>query len=72
MENNLLQVYNPDTKTMRMSEKNKRKWHGYSNYLMTVEQARVYQEYFPENYFIVMEKDLEEFSKTGIESYELC
>ena len=71
-ENDLLQVYNLNTKTMRMSEKNKKKWHSCSNYLMTVEQARVYQEYFPENYFIVMEEDLEEFSKTGIESYELC
>ena len=70
-ENDLLMVYNLDLKDMRMCEKNKKKWHSYSNYLMTVEQAKVYQEYFPENYFIVMKKDLEEFSKTGIKNYEL-
>ncbi|MCH5291981.1 MAG: hypothetical protein J1D88_09560 [Treponema sp.] len=69
-EEHLIQVFTTYTKTLNMSEKNKKEWHGCSNYIMTIEQAKVYQEYFPENRFYVMGEYWEEFSKTGIKDYD--
>lgn len=70
-EEHFIQAYTTDTKNLNISEKNKKRWHGCSNYLMTIEQAKVYQELFPENQFLVMKEELEEFSKTGIKDYRL-
>ena len=71
-EEHIIEAYVTDKKAFNMSEKNKKECHACSNYLMTIEQAKVYQEYFPENCFVVMKEELEEFSKTGIESYKIC
>ena len=68
-EEHIIQVFTPDAKGFNMSEKSKKEWHSCSNYIMTIEQAKVYQELFPENRFVVSKRDLEEFSKTGIKDY---
>ena len=68
-EEHIIEVCTTDAKNCNMSEKSKKDWHRCSNYIMTIEQAKVYQEYCPENRFYVMKEDLGEFSKTGIKDY---
>lgn len=65
-EEHIIDVYATDKEMCNISEKNKKRWHISSSYLMTIEQAKVYQELFPENRFTSMKEDSEEFSKTGI------
>ena len=68
-EEHVIEINTTNKNGYNMSEKNKKKWHSCSNYIMTIEQAKVYQELFPENRFFVMKKDLEKISKTGIKDY---
>ena len=71
-EEHIIEAYITDMKNLNINEKNKKEWHRCSNYLMTIEQAKVYQELFPENQFVVMKEELGEFSKTGIKDYIVC
>lgn len=68
-EEHIIEAYVANMKNLKMNEKNKKEWHKCSNYIMTIEQAKVYQELFPENRFVVMKEELEEISKTGIKDY---
>lgn len=71
-EEHIIQVFTTDRQNLNMKEKNKKEWHGSSSYLMTIEQAKVYRELFPENrFYLIEENKLEEFSKeTGIKDFD--